>query len=586
MDPTEEGVPRQSASTNMSFNEKVEELAEKLEKVEKDVILTFQRDNSANETDYVSNKNTDDIYDVDQILEKWTGVIQNRYRCVGEIDEECVQSLILHIMRNKRTDVEVKDEMYRILNEMDTTEFKEDILKCMNNYNNKDDSVKEVTPMNMIDIEIKHIINTIKDEKLIKKLKSLKDSVKYQFLIEYKTVEYAKFMLLVRVKEFNEPLSTTLQKFKVEEKELGPEEKYANSCEEKLELIFNDLSILETASIHNYNDLFYLVVTLTAGLERFPYHCKKLEIYDKILSYLDAQLYVNNVNLNLKELENLKKVTVMEQWEKFAKQKKNVQEILHEYITLNTLPNKDEFDYHLENMIEYEKIKSNEIYDIVNYLNQLEIDDKREDINTIASSIIEKGDRMKYNEIDNFLKDKLNYQNNKWKQVETIKNKIIEEYKKRSEITNVTIRNNYINIIKIYLDKIDWLIAEHNLKDFSYSQRLNLFQNLEQSLIVKTTPIEDEISKILCQIVFGNSKEFPLNILDHFEQFMNKDLPETEYMREAATKNSVKLEDIFCNNGKMKKEEAENVFFRGSTVVVNMDSKVIYYRLVFFLKLA
>ncbi|WP_375326319.1 hypothetical protein [Candidatus Tisiphia endosymbiont of Nemotelus uliginosus] len=620
---------------------KIAALDEKIEVIEKDVIaataIISEQDNTKEQKISLGEENNFNEK-IDEILKDWTAKIQNRYESVGELEAEDVQGLILEVIKTQAKNNNqvsliiqaVNEELQGKINKIESARYKKDILTKALKKDNQDIDLSTVRTE---EGKIEEIINSL--------LPSSSDEDKIKLLTDYKTIEFLTLQSLIynieekildsSVSKSIEEISKELQGYysqntnsenniESQEQYYQLEEQYNQLCDEKIATIFKELNILENR-FGASSSLNYLIMSMVVGLERFSsnyYH--RHTFYDQILHQLEAQSYsipkvgvdkAGDISAISTELEKLKQQIISKQWKHFVqkqgisldKEKENVLDqkekiilgIVEAYCTSeDDNLNLEELEYHIDNMTEVGKLSSQSIYETINNLsNKADLsvaENKRDKINFLQAFILNSADHIELKKITELFEDRLNYQEKQYKEVLEIKNSIAKEFGRYCGILDKSNKENYTKIIKLYLDKLDRLVAEGHAEDISYSKRKEEFNTLKLGITgiiedstlkdgEKAEYIEHKISETLNALVFATSSNLPINILNHLEKIIDGSLEtKSDYRRETQTGQTIKLEDLFDNSGRIKEQEGKEVFFRNKTVIVNIDREE-YYRL-------
>jgi preprotein translocase subunit SecA len=616
----------QKTSQQTIIYSKIADLSERIEDIEKTVITLVQDNTKGKEI--IIDKESDISKEIEEILQDWTVKIQNRYKSVGALPIEEAQSVILEVIKAQVKDHN-KTELIQAVNQVlkdkiqtiESQDQKTDILKkALEHFKKEPELVNAEDEINKE--AITEIETIIKD---IKTLDSLTDSQKFQLLTRYKTIEFFKLQSAnynmveetrgdSKLKNIDE-VAQELKKLVGEDNRnieiTKLKEQYIQLCVAKIEEVFRKLSVLKNKFETISSFLNTLILSIVEGLEKFsPNDYDRHHVYDKILIQLDSLLYpvekyegsesekIEHVKSTLQKI--IKQEVLLTQWQKnFSNQKMTlagISNVLEDYFTTDKENNVEELEYYIDYIVEDNKVGSQEIYEIINNLNNkanLNLSEhNRDHIKLLKRFILSKADQIEFEKIKRLFQDRLNYQEEQYKEVLAIKDSIIKDFSKYCGMLDKSNKENYTIIVKLYLDKLDRLIAERNKEDISYVARKQIFESLRQSVTdiiedkevkdnSKSEHIEEKISVQLSNLVFDSNiaSDLPIDIVAHLSKFKDSSLGQSHYKRGAKIGQIIKLEDIFDNNGRVKEKEGKEVFIKNNTVIVNIDQEEYYYRL-------
>ncbi|UCM86433.1 MAG: hypothetical protein LF885_07155 (plasmid) [Rickettsia endosymbiont of Culicoides impunctatus] len=607
---------------------KIAELGKQIEDIE-ETVITYNIKRKEITVDKKSNISKE----IEKILQDWTLKIQDRYKSVGDVEAEEAQSLVLEVIKRQGQNSSkislaeaVNDTLQEKIKIIDSPEYKQIILhEALNKFDKNAGLSNSRTEVGKGEIEaIIQETSSLLVDKDKSELNLLNDTDKFKLLIGYKTIEFSKLQLLVydikeKILDSSNPISieeisTELQNSENAnvERIIELKEQYIQLCTKKIINILEELQNLEN-KFDTSSGLSHLTTAMIGGIEQFSSnnytrHIFYNQIFDQLKAKTNSIGKLEKISEVIKSLNSIKQNIVSEQWKNFVQGQKieNVSNeegiilsILDEYcISENDSLNIEELAYYIDNMIEFGKLTGQNIYTRINNLNNTVnskvTDNKRDKINSLKAFILSKVDQIELEKIKKLFEDRINYQEKQYKDILEIKNSITKKFSKYCGILDKSNKENYTKVIKLYLDKLDRLVAAGNAEDISYSKRKEVFVALNQSItnIIaksalkdqnKAECIESEISKEINKLAFDishtNSDILSTDILEHLNKVIDCSSERySNYKRSSKTLQTIKLEDLFDNSGKIKEKQGKEVFWENKTVIVNIDQEE-YYRL-------
>lgn len=564
--------------------EQLNEYAERIDAVIKDVISLEET------TTAPAHQAHDEIH---LLIKKWTIELQTRYKVIVEIEAiEDVEFIVLDTIKhcsqtNETINIceQVNGHLQETFENLDTVVCQKDILLNILVSNS----------------ELPHLTE-------INDITALRNSLVGDELIQYKIKEFEKLKSLIcgneeeifdnhskTVEDISKKLNS-LSKSKHTDEYRKLEEEYGQFCEEKVKNIIHSLTFVENSFGVNFEHFRSVLL----GQERlYSNNFHRHTSYDKISAQLELSSTYSCTNEEMekskfiKELKNIQEEMIAEQLEAFFLKCRNedtntiqnaeetILDIVATYCSNgdNNL-NADELQYQLKNVIELGKLNSNKLYTIANTLTDV----KNENMGQMKWFLVAKADRLEFKKIEQQFMQLHLCQKEQYKKVAEAKTTIADEFGNYCGIMDRSVRDNYVDTIRLYLDMLDWLVGQKNDDNISKREEtLTKLQIIVKKIIEnsgiqagdKAASIESAIAEELSQVVFSNCKDLKADILDHFETFSTADTV-TEYQRKDQTGDTVALQDLFSNSGRFKDKERRELFLQNKTVIASVGT---YYRL-------
>lgn len=303
--------------------------------------------------------------------------------------------------------------------------------------------------------------------------------------------------------------------------------------------------------------------------------------YEEILKHLFACFRGCDLNLDeMNKVISLRKSIFDQQWETFAKEQlkrndnliqsdKTLIEILNGYFSNNNEVKIDllELEYYISSLLEMEKIK--DLYSIVHVLSSFSTTAR-----PLFSSILNMADRQEMIEIARKFCERTETQRKEYQKIIEAKNEITSEFSVSCGVLNQAEREKQVAVMNHFLDRLDRLLAETNHEDISCSERMRVFNELKGKQSNEECSIENRVSDAINSRVFAATRDLPLpveSISENVEAILKKTKSDGEYKREEKIGQVVMLFDVYDNFGRVKKEQAREVFYKNRTVLIKHD---------------
>lgn len=315
------------------------------------------------------------------------------------------------------------------------------------------------------------------------------------------------------------------------------------------------------------------------GLENYsPQFSDRHIRYEELHKHLLACFRGCDLNLDeMNKVISLRKSIFDQQWEKFAKEqlKRNnnlsqsdetLIEILTGYFSNNNEVkiNLLELEYYISSLLEMKKIKN--LYSIVNALSSF---------STVArplfSSILDMADRQEMIKVAHKFRERTETQRKEYQKIIDAKHEIISEFSVSCGVLSQTEREKQVAVMNHFLDRLDRFLAETNDEDISCSERMRVLNELKGK---QDFSIENRVADAINSRVFTATRDLPLpvdSIRENVEAILKKTKSDGEYKRREKIGQVVMLSDVYDNFGRVKKEQAREVFFKNRTVLVKHD---------------
>lgn len=353
--------------------------------------------------------------------------------------------------------------------------------------------------------------------------------------------------------------------------------------------------------IENRQVVDHLVSRILFGLQKISAKQHDLYAYsEKILTNL--RTYDNPFNefdeeKLTKQLQIIRKTITTDMWTTIAatsgitselKNMENLSELLkiHYNNPKEVLFAVDELQYFIEYVIDScdDDDCQRKLYNLYSELAKFNKEKTQAStVDAMMLAILRSADQLGLKKISSLFELRLKEQESHVFKLSEIKAIILKHFKKYSGIMDRLLRENHLRIMKLHLDKFDRLLADQNDEDLDYSHRIKEFIRLkteiEKCVEKKAKDDKDcpEVEAILAEAL--NSQIFSdknCNLPKDINSYMKRndsDVLQSRFERTSHLSQSLRLEELFHNNGQFKSKEILESVIHGNKAVSFVDSE-------------